>query len=132
MLQANKKSLKRHIDMTEKLQLITNSMAFKELWQVEQEILEGKQNLQYIEDCIARGEPLAKVLRIACMHSLCCGGFRPAKFDQIRREILQTYGYEFMFTLDNLERMGFLSYNPYWEWKSLTRYFSLCADEVEV
>ena len=132
MLQANKKSLKRHIDMTEKLQSITNSMAFKELWQVEQEILEGKQNLQYIEDCIARGEPLAKVLRIACMHSLCCGGFRPAKFDQIRREILQTYGYEFMFTLDNLERMGYLGHSPYWEWKSLTRNFSLCADEVEV
>ena len=73
MLQANKKSLKRHIDLTEKLQVTTNSMSFKELWQVEQEILEGKQNVQYIEDSIAREEPLAKVLRIVCMHSLCCG-----------------------------------------------------------
>eukprot|EP00943_MAST-04B_sp_MAST-4B-sp1_P005928 g5928.t1 len=132
MLQANKKSLKRHIDLTEKLQVTTNSMSFKELWQVEQEILEGKQNIQYIEDIIAREEPLAKVLRIVCMHSLCCGGFRPAKFDQIRREILQTYGYEFMFTLDNLERMGYFSRTPYWEWRSLARTFSLCVDEVEV
>ncbi len=132
MLQANKKSLKRHIDLTEKLQVTTNSMSFKELWQVEQEILEGKQNVQYIEDSIAREEPLAKVLRIVCMHSLCCGGFRPAKLDQIRREILQTYGYEFMFTLDNLERMGYFSRTPYWEWRSLARTFSLCVDEVEV
>ena len=52
--------------------------------------------------------------------------------DQIRREILQTYGYEFMFTLDNLERMGYFSRTPYWEWRSLARTFSLCVDEVEV
>jgi hypothetical protein len=132
MLQANKKSLKQHIDLTEKLHTTTNSIAFKELWQVEQEMLEGKSNIPYIEESIARSEPLAKVLRVACLQSLCCGGFRQAKFDQIRREILQTYGYEYMFTLDILERMHLFSRNVFWEWKSLNRTFSLCTDEVEV
>ena len=132
MLQANKKSLKQHIDLTEKLLTTTNSIAFKELWQVEQEILEGKSNISYIEECIARSEPLAKVLRVACLQSLCCGGFRQNKFDQIRREILQTYGYEYMFTLDILERMHIFGRNAFWEWRSLNRTFSLCTDEVEV
>ena len=132
MLQANKKSLKRHIDLTEKLHETTNSISFKELWQIEQEILEGKNNAPYIEKAIARGEPLAKVLRLVCLQSLCYGGFKQTKFDQIRRELLQTYGYEYMFTLDILERLGIFTRVPYWDWKSLNRTFSLCTDEVEV
>ena len=46
---------------------------------------------------------MLRVLRLMCLQSMCCGGFR--KYDDFRREILQTYGYEYVFSLDNLEKI---------------------------
>uniref|UniRef100_A0A3P8YKU5 VPS33A core subunit of CORVET and HOPS complexes n=1 Tax=Esox lucius TaxID=8010 RepID=A0A3P8YKU5_ESOLU len=62
----------------------------------------------YIEDCIAQRDPLIKILRLVSMQSVCNNGLKQKVFDYYRREILQTYGYEHMLTLNNLEKTGLL------------------------
>ena len=72
---------------------------------------------EYIETCICRKEPLFKVLRLVCLQSVVNGGLKPKIFDFYRREILQTYGFEHMLSLNNLEKAGLLKLqdarNPY-------------------
>lgn len=62
----------------------------------------------YIEDCIAQKHPLIKVLRLVCLQSVCNSGLKQKVLDYYRREILQTYGYEHILTLNNLEKAGLL------------------------
>ena len=42
------------------------------------------------------------------MQSLVSNGIRASKYDSIRRDIVHAYGLEVVFTLDNLENMGFI------------------------
>ncbi|XP_065745723.1 vacuolar protein sorting-associated protein 33A isoform X2 [Phocoena phocoena] len=78
---------------------------------VEQEFMSGidtdKVN-SYIEDCIAQKHPLIKVLRLVCLQSVCNSGLKQKVLDYYKREILQTYGYEHILTLYNLEKAGLL------------------------
>ncbi|KAB1255818.1 Vacuolar protein sorting-associated protein 33A [Camelus dromedarius] len=85
---------------------------------VEQEFMSGidtdKVN-SYIEDCIAQKHPLIKVLRLVCLQSVCNSGLKQKVLDYYKREILQakrlllqTYGYEHILTLHNLEKAGLL------------------------
>ncbi|XP_044514700.1 vacuolar protein sorting-associated protein 33A isoform X3 [Gracilinanus agilis] len=78
---------------------------------VEQEFMSGidtdKVN-NYIEDCIAQKHPLIKILRLVCLQSVCNSGLKQKVLDYYKREILQTYGYEHMLTLNNLEQAGLL------------------------
>uniref|UniRef100_A0A3P9BXI0 VPS33A core subunit of CORVET and HOPS complexes n=2 Tax=Haplochromini TaxID=319058 RepID=A0A3P9BXI0_9CICH len=62
----------------------------------------------YIEDCIAQKDPLIKILRLVCMQSVCNNGLKHKVMDYYKREILQTYGYEHILTLNNLEKAGLL------------------------
>ncbi|RXM90788.1 Vacuolar protein sorting-associated protein 33A [Acipenser ruthenus] len=62
----------------------------------------------YIEDCIAQQDPLIKILRLVCMQSVCNNGLKQKVLDYYKREILQTYGYEHILTLSNLEKAGLL------------------------
>ncbi|NXP39423.1 VP33A protein, partial [Leiothrix lutea] len=78
---------------------------------VEQEFMSGidtdKVN-NYIEDCIAQKHPLIKILRLVCLQSVCNSGLKQKVLDHYKREILQTYGYEHILTLSNLEKAGLL------------------------
>ncbi|XP_025259284.1 vacuolar protein sorting-associated protein 33A isoform X3 [Theropithecus gelada] len=78
---------------------------------VEQEFMSGidtdKVN-NYIEDCIAQKHSLIKVLRLVCLQSVCNSGLKQKVLDYYKREILQTYGYEHILTLHNLEKAGLL------------------------
>jgi hypothetical protein len=44
-----------------------------------------------------------------CLQSVINGGLKQKLFDFYRREILQTYGFEHILTLDNLEKAGLLT-----------------------
>lgn len=62
----------------------------------------------YIEECINKKEPLVKVLRLLVLLSNTCGGVKVKQLEFFKREILQTYGFEYLFTLNNLEKLGLL------------------------
>ncbi|PRP79315.1 hypothetical protein PROFUN_13009 [Planoprotostelium fungivorum] len=62
----------------------------------------------YIEECINKQEPLVKVLRLLCLTSLVNNGLKVKMHEFYRREIIQSYGFEHILTLDNLEQLGLL------------------------
>ncbi|XP_010788400.1 vacuolar protein sorting-associated protein 33A [Notothenia coriiceps] len=93
------------------MSLIPASEAFFDNLTVEQEFMTGVETDKvntYIEDSIAQKDPLIKILRLVSMQSVCNNGLKQKVFDYYRREILQTYGYEHILTLNNLEKAGLL------------------------
>ena len=85
-----------------------------------------------IENLIARETPMLKILRLMCLQSICCNGFGK-KYDEFRREILQTYGYEYVFTLDNLEKLGLLrKSNSIYDFSKVRNAFGLYVENPNV
>ncbi|XP_064434379.1 vacuolar protein sorting-associated protein 33A isoform X2 [Mirounga angustirostris] len=110
-MQAARGSLANHTSIAELIKDVTTSEDFFDKLTVEQEFMSGidtdKIN-SYIEDCIAQKHPLIKVLRLVCLQSVCNSGLKQKVLDYYKREILQTYGYEHILTLYNLEKAGLL------------------------
>ncbi|KAM4855813.1 vacuolar protein sorting-associated protein 33A isoform 2-T2 [Callospermophilus lateralis] len=110
-MQAARGSLANHTSIAELIKDVTTSEDFFDKLTVEQEFMSGidtdKVN-NYIEDCIAQKHPLTKVLRLLCLQSVCNSGLKQKVLDYYKREILQTYGYEHILTLYNLEKAGLL------------------------
>ncbi|XP_064235727.1 vacuolar protein sorting-associated protein 33A isoform X2 [Aotus nancymaae] len=110
-MQAARGSLANHTSIAELIKDVTTSEDFFDKLTVEQEFMSGidtdKVN-NYIEDCIAQKHSLIKVLRLVCLQSVCNSGLKQKVLDYYKREILQTYGYEHILTLHNLEKAGLL------------------------
>ncbi|KNC51656.1 vacuolar protein sorting-associated protein 33A [Thecamonas trahens ATCC 50062] len=132
--QAEHKSLTVHTNITEALMRVTRADAFHRQLEAEQAMLnsvDSASTVAYIEECINKQEPLTKVLRLICILSLTLNGVKSKMFDFLRREIVQAYGFEHMFTLHNLEKLGLFKRS---EGKSsfplLVKNFNLLPDEV--
>lgn len=105
------KALNQHINIAELLKQTTDSRGFREQWQGERGMLEGEAYLDQIEDMICADVDRAlfyKTLRLLCIQSLTSGGIRSNRYDSIKRLLVQTYGFEQLFTVSNLERAGLL------------------------
>lgn len=106
--QTEQQSLKVHTGLAEEIRNHTRAEEFSKLLEVQQNLAAGadpsSQN-DRIEELIARGLPLREVLRLLCIYSTIAGGIKSKDFDHFRRLILQSYGYQHMLTLHNLEKM---------------------------
>lgn len=105
------KSLHQHINIAELLKKTTDSAKFRQNWQTERGILEGEPLLDHVEDLIAEDcERLLflKCLRLFCLVSITSNGIQAKKYDNIRRLLVHTYGFEHLFTIMNLEKAGLL------------------------
>ncbi len=105
------KSLNQHIHIAELLKTTTDSRDFREQGQGERGMLEGESCLDAIDEIIladAEGAELYRVLRMMCLQSITAGGIRSNRFDSLRRAVVQTYGYQHLYTISNLERAGLL------------------------
>ena len=131
-LQKDMQNLSHHIEITQKILATTNQPAFRDRWYAERSILEGESNYDYIEECISKKEgSLQKILRLMCLQSLVANGLPSKRFDHLRREMQHTYGYEVLFTLDNLERVGmFKRQKSSGNWSTVRKLFGLIKDDV--
>eukprot|EP01125_Pyxidicula_operculata_P001470 TRINITY_DN11349_c0_g1_i1.p1 TRINITY_DN11349_c0_g1~~TRINITY_DN11349_c0_g1_i1.p1 ORF type:complete len:649 (-),score=140.94 TRINITY_DN11349_c0_g1_i1:30-1976(-) len=103
--------LRIHTNIAESVLGVTRDPSFRTRLEAEQNLLalqETEFSMQYIEECINKQEPLVKVLRLMCLYSLTNNGIKDKNYNFLRREILQTYGFKYMFTLDNLSKLGML------------------------
>eukprot|EP00762_Andalucia_godoyi_P000574 ANDGO_05304.mRNA.1 Vacuolar protein-sorting-associated protein 33 homolog len=110
-LQEEHRALGIHINIAEKISKIVRDSSFRRHIEAEQSIIAGeseKENLEYIEEIINRQEPLGKVLRLLCLFSIVNNGLKQKQYELFRREIMQTYGFETILTLHNLEKSGLL------------------------
>lgn len=103
------KSLNHHIRIAEVVKRQSDTREFREMWQMERGILEGEGVVDTLEDLIfadTEGLNADKALCLLCLHSMTSGGIRTNKLDSIKRAMIQNYGFEYVFTLNSLERVG--------------------------
>jgi vacuolar protein sorting-associated protein 33A len=100
--------LTTHIHLAELIKHTTEQSIFRERWQMERTMLEGDTCLDELDDLVAMSYPLYRFLRLLCLQSICKNGINASRYDSIRKDFVQTYGYEFLILLVNLEKAGLL------------------------
>lgn len=102
--------LKVHTNIATEIFKITSRPSFRDLVLAEQNVLMGNldASYKYLEECIDRQDSLMKVLRLLVLLSQAGGGIRAKQYDYLRKEIVESFGFEHTLTLDNLERCGML------------------------
>ena len=95
--------LQIHQGLSDAVTATTNGYLFRQQWQMEHEILAGENLLDYIVERVTLQDSLLRVTRFLCLFSLVNGGLRAKDFDTVRKELVQTYGYETLLFLRRLE-----------------------------
>ncbi|XP_038891944.1 vacuolar protein-sorting-associated protein 33 homolog [Benincasa hispida] len=101
----------RHINLAQHLSTFTSKASFLGQLDMEHTIIEAESYdicFEYIEELIHKQEPLVKVLRLLILLSVTNSGLPKRHFDYLRRELLHSYGFEHMGTLNNLEKAGLI------------------------
>lgn len=132
-IQLEKSQLATHTSIAELVKEKTDTESFMDSLQIQQEFMNGLDTdkvSSYIEDLIAKKESLVKVLRLICLQSVTNDGLKPKVLDFYKREILQTYGFEHILTLSNLERAGLLKFQGPRGFPTLRKTLNLVVGEV--
>ncbi|PWY99746.1 Sec1-like protein [Testicularia cyperi] len=115
-LQSEHASLRLHTGLTEKIMEWTAREEFNRMLEVQQNSVAGLDlPAQYaaIEDMINEERDLLGVLRLLCLTSVVgqggAGGIKPKNLEFVKRELLQTYGYQHLPLLLTLQRVGLLT-----------------------
>ncbi|KAE8993048.1 Vacuolar protein-sorting-associated protein 33 [Phytophthora rubi] len=108
-LKQNYQSLQQHINLAELIKKTTDSKHFRDLKDAENLVLTGETIFEQLEERIGFQEPLLGVLRQFCLQSVAAGGIKTKNYTHLSRELVQTYGFEMMLALSNLEKAGLLS-----------------------
>ena len=104
----NLRSLTNHIHVAELVKAAAEATDFRQRWQTERSMLESEPCYEILDELLACGEPPFRWLRLFCLQSLTSNGIKATRYDSLRREVVQTYGYEFLIVLHALEKAGFL------------------------
>ena len=112
---------------------MTNNTDFDSLLETEQGLLAGiAESDQYIEECINKKEPIQKVLRLLVMRSLTMGGFNSRRFEFFRNEIVQQYGYKYLFVLENLLQLRLFTTESTYNFKLLRKKLNLITENMDI
>lgn len=136
-LQQRHEDLGKHIALAQIIRDETSKISFRKNIEMEQAIIKGENEeeiLNYIEELIIKQEPLPKVLRLICLLSSVNDGLADKAFESFRKELIHSYGFQFMTTLYNLEYCGLIKRRetyPSIDWKSVTKYLQLIDENVE-
>ncbi|KAJ7201328.1 Sec1-like protein [Mycena pura] len=116
-LQSEHQSLRLHTGLSELLVPLTRTDIFNKTLEIQQNLLasyEINSQITAIEELIAQGADMQTVLRLLCLASLTSGGVKPKALENLKREVLQAYGYNFLPLLLSLAAppLGILLPNP--------------------
>ncbi|EJF67229.1 Sec1-like protein [Dichomitus squalens LYAD-421 SS1] len=98
-LQNEHQSLRLHTGLSEMLVPMTRTEEFNKSLEIQQNLLalyEVNAQIAAIEDLIAQGADMRTVVRLLCLASVVTGGVKAKLLENIKREILQTYGYNYL------------------------------------
>ncbi|KAF7347391.1 hypothetical protein MVEN_01494900 [Mycena venus] len=116
-LQTDHQSLRLHTGLSELLVPLTRTDLFNKTLEIQQNLLasyEIPSQITAIEDLIAQGADMQTVLRLLCLASITAGGVKAKNLENLKREILQAYGYNYLPLLLSLSSspLGILLPNP--------------------
>ncbi|KAK8494988.1 hypothetical protein V6N13_030039 [Hibiscus sabdariffa] len=133
----------RHINLAQHLSTFTSKPSFLAKLDMEHTIIEASSYdicLEYIEEMIHKQEPLINVLRLLILFSVTNSGLPKKNFDYLRkalftlwkRELLHSYGFEHMATLNNLEKVGWLKkQESKSNWLTVKRALQLIVEDTD-
>ena len=88
---------------------------------------------EFIEDELAKKCEEYNILRMVCLESLIHGGIKYKIYDQLKKDIINIYGFQEIFLLRNLEKMNILkNYDGSNLYNTLNKNLKLINDSVDV
>lgn len=125
----------RHINLAQQLTTFTSKPSFLGRLDMEQTLVEAESYdicFEYIEEMIHKQEPLINVLRLLVLFSITNSGLPKKNFDYLRRELLHSYGFEHIATLNNLEKSGLLKkQETKSNWITIKRSLQLVVEDID-
>ncbi|XP_024025961.1 vacuolar protein-sorting-associated protein 33 homolog isoform X1 [Morus notabilis] len=125
----------RHINLAQHLSTFTSKPSFLGKLDMEHTIIEAQSYdicFEYIEEMIHKQESLINVLRLLVLFSITNSGLPKKHFDYLRRELLHSYGFEHMGTLNNLEKAGlFRKQETKSNWLTVKRALQLVVEDTD-
>ncbi|KAG7634450.1 Sec1-like protein [Arabidopsis suecica] len=125
----------RHIHLAQHLTTFTSKQSFNSQLDMEQTLVEAENYdicYEYIEEMIHKQEPLTNVLRLLVLFSVTNSGLPKKQFDYIRMELLHSYGFEHVVTLNNLEKAGLLKKQEFKSnWLTVKRTLKLIVEDTD-
>ncbi|KAJ8540282.1 hypothetical protein K7X08_030201 [Anisodus acutangulus] len=125
----------RHINLGQYLTTFTSKPSFLGRLDMEQTLVEAESYdicFEYIEEMIHKQEPLINVLRLLILFSITNSGLPKKNFDYLRRELLHSYGFEHIATLNNLEKTGLLKkQETKSNWLTIKRALRLIVEDTD-
>jgi len=116
-LQGEHQSLRLHTGLSELLVPQTRTEEFNKALEIQQNLLATynvNDQIAAIEELLAQGADMQSILRLLCLASIINGGIKTKVLENIKRDVLQAYGYNFMPLLLSLssEPLSILLPNP--------------------
>ncbi|KAF5187055.1 Vacuolar protein-sorting-associated protein [Thalictrum thalictroides] len=125
----------RHINLAQHLSTFTSKPSFLGRLEIEHTIVEGLSYdicFEYIEEMIHKQDPISNVLRLLVLLSVTNSGLPKKHFDYLRRELLHSYGFEHMATLNNLEKAAlFKKQDSKSNWQTIKRTLQLVLEDTD-
>nr|AWD26885.1 vacuolar protein-sorting-associated protein 33-like protein [Prunus yedoensis] len=125
----------RHINLAQHLSTFTSKPSFLGQLDMEHTIIEAQSYdicFEYIEEMIHKQEPLVNVLRLLILFSITNSGLPKKNFDYLRRELLHSYGFEHMVTLNSLEKAGLVKkQESKSNWLTVKRALQLVVEDTD-
>lgn len=106
-----KNSLNNHINLLEYINKIHMKPIYKFYYFFEKSLLKGENNYKFfdfIDDEISKKADKYNLLRIFCLYMGIHSGIKNKLLEQFKKDFLNTYGYQDLFLLKNLEKIGVL------------------------
>ena len=114
-VQAMQKATDIHANIVKRMGQTTRSSLFEDSQDLEAlfllDISTALDPDSYIDGLIAKSVPVHIPLRLLCLQSITSGGLKAKRIEQVRRDLIQQYGFHLMRGLDALARLGLL--RPY-------------------
>ncbi|KAI9454833.1 Sec1-like protein [Russula earlei] len=98
-LQAEHRALQLHTGLSEMIVPVTRSDIFNKSLEIQQNLLASYDvpgQITAVEDLIAQGAEMQIVIRLLCLASIIAGGIKSKTLENIKKEVLQAYGYNYL------------------------------------
>ncbi|KAJ7322017.1 Vacuolar protein sorting-associated protein 33B [Desmophyllum pertusum] len=96
------------------------------------ELIEDKEDTDYVEECIIRQINSFKTLQLLCLLSLTRGGIDPKLYHNLKHKFLQSFGHEHMLTFNALKQLGlYTELDKRGIFKTLSRRLNLVPKDVD-
>jgi len=110
VMKTQSRAVALHISASEEIQKQKGTY-FETQLPVEHALVSGtdqRDNIAYIETCMAQLRPITIPLRLICLLSLCSDGLSLIDYQRIKTQFVQAYGFPHLVTWNSLARLGIL------------------------